>query len=106
MVVETTRLYLLDPTFDFPRRFLFAAWIEPFDHLLVARALLNLGFEIVILHTFETEQHIIERTIEMMFADVPRHERAAFIDGAAKDGIAAYSNTRTPRVFLWLNLFH
>jgi len=58
-----------------------------------------LSFEIVALHNFETEEHVIERTSEMIFVDVPRHERAAFVDGAPKNGVAADSNARTARRF-------
>jgi hypothetical protein len=35
----------------------------------------------------------------MIFANVPRHERAAFVDRSAKNGIAANSNARTTRRF-------
>src|SRR5207249_779819 len=99
MIVETARLDFFSPPFDFLRRFLFAARVKPLDHLLVTRALLDLRFEILALHALETEQHVIERTIEVVFADLPRHQRAAFIDGASKNGEAADSNARTPRCF-------
>ncbi|HEY5991679.1 MAG TPA: hypothetical protein VIU10_03795, partial [Candidatus Udaeobacter sp.] len=95
MIVETACLHLFGPAFDFFRRFLFAALIELLDHLLITRALLDLRFEILTLHAFEAEQHVIKRTIEMIFADVPRHERAAFVDGAAKNGVASHSNARS-----------
>ena len=47
MAIKTAGLHLFGPAFDFLRRFLLAACTEPFDHLLVACALLDLGFEIV-----------------------------------------------------------
>ena len=99
MIVETACFHLFGPAFDFFRHFLFAALIEPLDHLLITRALLDLRFEIGAVHAFETKEHVIKRTIEMIFADVPCHERAAFVDGAAKNGVAANSNVRTARRF-------
>src|SRR6266487_3613672 len=94
MVVETARLHFVSPTFDFLCRFLFAALIEPFGNFLVACALLDLRFEIVAFHTFETEEHVIERTIEVIFANISGHQRAAFIDRAAKNRIIANANAR------------
>jgi hypothetical protein len=100
IVVETAGFNPLAPALDFRPCFLLAASVEPFNHLLIARALLDLRSEIVALHTFETKEHAIQRTIEMIFPDVPRYERPAFVDGAAKNGVAAHANTRTARRFL------
>jgi len=58
-----------------------------------------LGFEIVTLHALETEQHVIERAIKVIFTDVPRYERAAFIDRSPENCIAADANTWTARRF-------
>ena len=62
---------------------LLARLIEPFRHLLVAGAVLDLRLEIGAFHTFEPEKHIIEGAIEMVFADIPRHQGPAFVDGPA-----------------------
>src|SRR5439155_26088531 len=70
MVVETACLYLFSPTFDFLRLFLLAALVEPFDHLLVACALLDLRFEIFALYALESEERVIERAIKVIFTDV------------------------------------
>ena len=99
MVVKTARLHLFGPAFDFLRRFLLAACIEPFDHLLVACALLDLRFEIVARYALESEENVVERTIEMIFADIPHHERATFINRASENCIAANANARTARRF-------
>src|SRR5207302_6926480 len=99
MIIQAAWLGLFGPTSNFRRRFLFSALIEPINHLLIAGALLDLGFEIFTLHAFETKKHVIEGTIEVIFADVPGHERAAFVDGAAKNGIASDSNARAARRF-------
>ena len=100
MIVETACLYLFSPTFDFLRRSLFAVCIKPFDHLLVACALLDLRFEILTLHAFEAEQHVIERAIEVVLSDVPGHERAAFVDRAPENRVAAHSNAWAAWCFL------
>jgi hypothetical protein len=92
-------LHFVAPPLDLSWGFLFAASVKPFDYFLVACALLDLRFEIVAFHSFETKKHVIERTIEMIFANVPSHERAAFVDRSAKYGIAANSNVRTTRRF-------
>src|SRR4030095_2929987 len=97
MVVETAHFHLVSPAVDFLARFLFAGLIEPFDHFLVACALLDLRFEIVALDTFETEERVIQRTIEVVFANISRHQRAAFIDGATKDRITANADAWTAR---------
>jgi hypothetical protein len=58
-----------------------------------------LRFEIRPLHVLETEKHVIERAIKVIFADVAGHERAALIDGAAENGVTAHANARTARRF-------
>jgi len=56
-----------------------------------------LGFEIVSLHALETEQRVIERAIKVIFTDVSRYERAAFIDRSPENCITADANTWTAR---------
>lgn len=97
VIVEAARLDLVSPAFDFFGRFLFACLVEPFDHFLVARAPFGLRFEIVAFHTLETEERVIQRTIEVIFANVSRHQGTALIDRAAKDGVTANANARTAR---------
>jgi hypothetical protein len=48
--------------------------------LLIAGAILNLRFEIGAGDPFEAEKRIIERAIEMVFADLTRDQRAALVD--------------------------
>ena len=85
MIVKAACLDLISPTFDFVRRFLFARLVEPFDYFLVACALFDLRFEIVAFHPFETKDHVIQRTIEVIFANISCHQCATFIDRAAKN---------------------
>jgi hypothetical protein len=99
VAVKTASLHLFGPAFGFLWSFLLAACIEPFDHLLVACALLDLRFEIVARYALEPEEHVVERAIEVVFADIPRHERATFINRASKNCIAANANARTARRF-------
>src|SRR6267143_939538 len=47
IIVWVDRLDFVTPAFDFFRRFLLAVLIQPFRHLLVAGAFLDLRFEIV-----------------------------------------------------------
>ena len=99
IVVETAGLHLFGPSSDFLRRFRLAALSEPFDNLLVACSLLDLRFEIISPYAFESEEHVIERTVEVIFADVPGHECSAFVDRAAKYRVTSDANAWTAR---WL----
>src|ERR1700736_6707425 len=69
IIVGICRRDLVAPAFDFIRRFLLAIGIQPLRHLLVARAALDLRLEIRAFYSLKPEEHIIERTIEMVFAD-------------------------------------
>jgi hypothetical protein len=73
MIVKAACLNLISPAFDFLRCFLFACLVKPFDYFLVACALFDLRFEIVALHAFETKDHVIQRTIEVILANISRH---------------------------------
>ena len=95
IVKEALGLHFFGPSPDFLRRFLLAASIEPFDNLLVACSLLDLRFEIISPYAFESEKHVIERTIEVILADIPRHECPAFVDRAAQNRVSADANART-----------
>src|SRR5260370_15285428 len=99
IVVEAVHFHFLAPAFDFFRRFLFAALIEPFNHLLVACPLLDLRFEIVPFYALEAKERVIQRTIKVILADIPRHKGATFIDCASEDRVATNPNARTARRF-------
>jgi hypothetical protein len=100
MLVETACLCFVSPTFNLFGHFLFATLIEPFHDFLVACALLDLHFEILALHTFETEEHIIERTVEVIFANISRYQSAALIDCATESCVTANADPRTTWRFL------
>src|SRR5207244_5963768 len=100
IVVETGGFHFVAPAFDFLRRFLFAVCVEPFRHLLVACAVLDLRFEIGALYSLESEERVVERTIEMVFANIARHERAALVDRAPENGVTANPDPRPAWRFL------
>src|SRR5439155_26631454 len=97
MVVEAAGFHLLAPASDFLWRFLLAALIEPFDDFLVACSLLDLRFEIISPYAFESEKRVVEGAIEMVLADVPRHQCPAFVDRAAKNRVTRDADARTAR---------
>jgi hypothetical protein len=74
--------------------------VEPVRHFLIGRAFLDFRFEIVALHALETEKHVIEGTIEMIFANVAAQQRATFVVGAAQNDVAANAHPRAARRFL------
>jgi len=117
--IEAERLQLLDVPIAFLRvvvRILFhhflapsplfffafqsAAAINPFRDFIIAGAGLDERFEIIALNALETEEHVIEWTIEMVFADVAPKQRTAFVDRASQNGVAAHPRFRTARRFL------
>src|SRR5438309_7461851 len=99
IIVEAVHFHFLAPAFDFFRRFLFAVAVEPFNDFLIARTLLDLRFEVVPFYAFEPKEHVIKRTVKMIFADVASHERATFVDRTSKNRVAANPNAGTARRF-------
>jgi hypothetical protein len=70
-----------------------------------------LRFEIVAFHTFETKEDVIERAIEVIFANISPNLGAAFIDGPTKYRITANADPWTARglfcqIFSRYLLFH
>jgi len=100
IIVWPGRFYLVAPTFDFIQGLWLATLIEPFCHLLITGAVLDLRFEVVAFYPFEAEEHVIERTIKMIFTDITRYKRAAFVDRATQDRITPNPDPWTPRCFL------
>src|SRR2546423_5695395 len=92
VVVRTGGFDFVAPAPDFVRAALFASLIEPFSDLLVARAVLELSFEIGAFHPFEAEKHVIQRTIEMVLSDVTGNQRPTFVNGPPQDDITAYAD--------------
>jgi len=74
------------PGFDFSRRLGRAVGLQPGADLLIIRRSLHGGFELLAGNALEAEEHIVQRTIVMIFAQRSRQAGAALIDGAAGDG--------------------
>ncbi len=66
-------------------------------HFLVAFAFGDLGLEVVAGHAFPAEKHVIEGAIKMIFADIARQQRAAFIERPSEDDITAHPGLRAAR---------
>src|SRR6476646_8586513 len=92
--------HFLTPSALFLLAFPRPAAINPFRDFIIARAGLDERLEIVALNPLETEEHVIERTIEMIFPDVAPKQRTAFIDRATHNGVTAHTRFRTARWFL------
>ena len=58
---------------------------DPFGDLVVAVALGDIGLKIRTLEALPAEEHVIERAIEMIFADSAEEERAALVYSASED---------------------
>ena len=117
--IETERFQLLDVPVAFlrivviilfhhfltPGSLFFCAFrnavaIEPFGNVLIAGAGFDERLEVVALNALEPKEHVIERTIKMVFADVPPKQRTAFVDRAPQNGVTADPRFRTARRFL------
>src|SRR5205823_6585541 len=100
IVIRICLQHFLTPSAPFLLAFRRPAAIDPFRDFIIAGASLDERFEIIALNALEPEEHVIERTIEMIFADVAPKQRTAFIDRAPQNGVAAHPRFRTARRFL------
>jgi hypothetical protein len=100
IIIRAGSFDFIAPGFHFFRRFLFAVAIKPFRHLFVTGALLHFRFEVVAFHAFEAKEHVVERAIEMVFANVPGDEGATFIERPSQNCVAANAHPRTAWWFL------
>src|SRR3954452_18811285 len=94
IIVWPRRLDFIAPMLDLVWRLCFAGLVEPFSHLLIAGSIFNLRLEIRPFYPFEPEQHVIERTVEVVIPDIACHQRAALINRAAENGVAADAKSR------------
>ena len=74
--------------------------IEPLGNLLIVGPGFDERLKVVALNALEPKQHVIKRTIKMVFADIPPKQRTAFVDRAPQNGVAAHPRFRTARRFL------
>ena len=75
-------------------------FIDPLRDLLVAGARFHKRFEVVPLKALESEQHVVERTIKMVIADVPPEQGTAFVDRSPEYDVTAHLHLGAARRFL------
>jgi hypothetical protein len=85
------------PSFNFTGRFLCAIGQQPSADVFIIFRGLNGRFKLAAVDAFETEKHVVQRTIIMILAERPRHARAAFVNGTAGNGKAFDAFARTVR---------
>src|SRR5437660_5965802 len=100
IVIRICLQHFLTPDSLFLLAFRRPAAIDPFRDFIIARSGLDERFEIIALNALEPEEHVIERTIEMVFADIAPKQRPTFIDRAAQNDVTAHTRFRTARWFL------
>ena len=94
---RAARFHFIRPSFDFCRRFRRTVGLQPSADVFVIFRGLNGGFEVIAVDAFETEEHVVQRTIVMIFAQLARDAGAAFIRGALGDGESGDAFARAVR---------
>ena len=89
--------HFIRPHFDFSRRSDDAMGQQPVANVFVSCRSLNDGFELFAGNAFETEEHIVQRTIVIICAGRSRHAGATFIYSTAGDGESGDAFARTMR---------
>lgn len=100
IMVRVVRFDVVAPSLDLFRRFSSSVAVDPLHHLVVASTLLDLGFKLVARYAFETKEHVVEGTVEVVLAEVAPDQGTAFIKGPSQNGVAADANPRTSGRFL------
>src|SRR6185369_9688398 len=77
-----------------------AVGVQPCGDLCVVGAGREQWLYLRAFHTFEAEEQVIHRAIEMVFSGGPVQGGAAFIGHAGQQGVTANANARTARRFL------
>lgn len=94
---RAARFHLIRPGFDFERRFRGAVGLQPGADILIIGRGLNSGFELLAGDALEVEEHIVQRTIVMIFAQRPRQAGATFVNGTADDRESGQALARAVR---------
>jgi hypothetical protein len=97
---QAAGLHFIRPGFDFNRCFRRAVGSQPCADVFIIFRGLNGGFELLTGDALETEEHVVERAIIMIFAQRSRQAGAAFVNSAAGDGESGDAFARTMRRFL------
>lgn len=94
---QTAGFHFVRPGFDFRRRFRRAIGLQPGADVLIVFRGLNGSLELLAGDAFERKEHIIERTIVMIFAEGTRQAGAAFINGTGGNHKSSDAYTRAVR---------
>ncbi len=97
VIQQRGSFHFVGPASHIFRGVLFAVIVEPSSHFHIARPFLNLGFEIGPLHAFESEEHVVQKGVKMIRADISADQRATFIDCASENRISADAHSGTAR---------
>ena len=100
VVVERGIAHLLNPLLLFRFRFRTPVSVDPFGHVFVAFSFGHCRFEFIADDSLPAKKHVIERTIEMVFANVSSEQRAALVQRASQNDVTAHLCVWTSRRFL------
>src|SRR6185503_18827647 len=95
IVVETSLAHFFTPLLFLLLTLWSTVTIDPLHHLLVAFPFDHRGFEIVTHDPLPTEEHVIERTIKMILANVVAKQRATLVECPPQNDITAHHRVRT-----------
>jgi hypothetical protein len=80
---QAAGFHFIRPRFDFSRRLFRAVGLQPSADIFIIFRGLNGGFELAAINALETEEHVVQRTIIMIFAECTCEAGAAFVNSAA-----------------------
>ena len=89
--------HLIRPGLDFFWRSFCPVGLQPCSDHIIRFCGLNGGFELLAIDAFETEEHVIQRAIVMIFAGRSRQAGAAFVNRAFGNGKAGETGARAMR---------
>jgi len=89
VIVGAGSLDAVGPSGDFLGSLGGAVGIEPCGDIVIRGAALKQLFDIRTGHAFESKEIVVERTIEMIAADISGDIGAALVECAGEDGIAS-----------------
>ena len=82
---RTAGFHFIRPCFDFGGRFRLAVGLQPDADVFIIFGGLNGGLKLLAVDSLETEEHVVQRTIVMIFAQRACQAGAAFVNGTAGD---------------------
>jgi hypothetical protein len=105
--------HFVRPRFDFQRCLLCSVGLQPGANVFIIFRSLNRGFELAAVDALETEKHVVQRAVIMIFAELARQAGAAFVNRAAGDGESGDAFTRAVRSLFgqielkdgWIHIF-